>query len=124
MTALFHLPIFLNNGPSAAGGQSGMAFLPFLAGLVPAAFLYVWLYQHTRGSLLIATAFHASANTWTTILPFPSSSEAFMWLMAGAELVVGGIVLAVGGAGWGARRAAPGAPLAPAVAPPAATARP
>src|SRR5919202_837701 len=110
MTALFHLPIFLNNGPSAAGGQSGMAFLPFLTGLVPAAFLYVWLYGHTRGSLLIATAFHASANTWTTILPFPSSSEAFMWLMTAAQLVAAAMVLVVGGTRWMARQPASGTP--------------
>jgi membrane protease YdiL (CAAX protease family) len=114
MTALFHLPIFFTNGASAAGGQVGMAFLPFLVGLVLAAFLYVWLYRHTRGSLLIATAFHASANTWTQILPFPSSSESFMWLMTGAQLVAVTIVLVVGGTGWLAHRLAPSAAAAPA----------
>ena len=104
LETLFHLPIFFNNGASAAGGQNGTPFLAFLASAVLLVVLFTWLYQHTRGSLLIATAFHASANTWTTIFAVPSTSATFSWLMVGAELVVVGIVLAIGGTRWMARR--------------------
>ena len=123
LETLFHLPIFFNNGASAAGGQNGTPFAAFLASVVLLVFLFTWLYQHTRGSLLIATAFHASANTWTTILAIPSTSPTFAWLMVAMELVVVAIVLTAGGARWVALRNTPGAPAA-SLAPGSATVRP
>jgi hypothetical protein len=77
-----------------------------MASVVMGVFLFTWLYQHTRGSLLIATAFHASMNTWTTVLPVPSGSPVFMWLLAAAQLVVVGIVLLTSGMRWLTHRAA------------------
>jgi membrane protease YdiL (CAAX protease family) len=100
LETLFHLPIFFNNGPSQAGGQNGTPFGAFFATSVLAVFLLVWLYDHTRGSLLIATLFHASMNAWSNILPFPSSSPSFFWLLAFAQLVAIVAVLIVGGTDW------------------------
>jgi uncharacterized protein len=97
LETVFHLPIFFNSGASAAGGQNGTPFLAFLASSILAVILFVWLYQHTRGSLLIATAFHASMNAWTTILPFPATSPTFFWLLAGTQLVAVVLVLSVSG---------------------------
>jgi uncharacterized protein len=123
LETLFHLPIFFNNGASAAGGQNGTPFLAFLATVILLVFLFTWLYQHTRGSLLIATAFHASANTWTTVLAIPSTSPTFAWLMVAAELVAVGMVLAATGTRWLARRR-PACESATATATSAATVRP
>jgi uncharacterized protein len=100
LETLFHLPIFFNNGASEAGGQNGTPFLAFLASSVLAVFLFVWLYDHTRGSLLIAIMFHASMNAWSNILPFPATSASFFWLLALAQLVVVAAVLVVGGTRW------------------------
>jgi membrane protease YdiL (CAAX protease family) len=97
---IFHLPIFFNNGSSQAGGQNGTPFGAFLLTSVFAVFLFVWLYNHTRGSLLIATAFHASMNAWSKILPFPATSPSFFWLLAAAQLVVIATVLVIGGTAW------------------------
>jgi CAAX protease family protein len=85
---VFHLPIFFNNGPSDAGGQNGVPFAAFLASGILAVYLFGWLYGHTRGSLLIATMFHASMNAWSNLLPFPSTSPSFFWMLALAQLVV------------------------------------
>ena len=85
-----------------------MAMLAFAVGVFGLMFVFTWLYQNTHGSLLIATAFHASANTWTTVFQVPSSSPAFSWLMAAAALLVSAIVLAAGSA-----RSAPRRPLEP-----------
>jgi membrane protease YdiL (CAAX protease family) len=100
METVFHLPIFFNNGPSEAGGQNGTPFGAFLASSVLAVFLFVWLYDHTRGSLLMATLFHASMNAWSNILPFPATSASFFWLLTVAQLAVVAIVLVVGGTRW------------------------
>jgi membrane protease YdiL (CAAX protease family) len=123
LETLFHLPIFFNNGASAAGGQNGTPFLAFLASAVLLVVLFTWLYQHTRGSLLIATAFHASANTWTTILPFPSTSPTFGWLMVAAQVVVVSLILVAGGTSWLRHRETPAEPSA-SLAPGTATVRP
>ena len=117
LQALFHLPIFFNNGASAAGGQNGTPFPAFLASVLLLTFLFAWLYQHTRGSLLIATVFHASMNTWTTVLPVPAAPATFSWLLVAALLVAVGLVLAVGGTGWMALRPEPRPPVVPATAP-------
>jgi membrane protease YdiL (CAAX protease family) len=100
LETLFHLPIFFNNGPSEAGGQNGTPFGAFLASSVLAVLLFVWLYDHTRGSLLIATLFHASMNAWSNILPFPATSASFFWLLALAQLVATAGVLVVSGTSW------------------------
>jgi len=100
LETLFHLPIFFNNGASDAGGQNGAPFGAFLASSVVAVFLFVWLYDHTRGSLLVATLFHASMNAWSNILPFPATSASFFWMLALAQVAAVAVVLVVGGTGW------------------------
>jgi membrane protease YdiL (CAAX protease family) len=100
LETLFHLPIFFNNGRSEAGGQNGTPFGAFLVSSVLAVFLFVWLYNHTQGSLLIATFFHASMNAWSTILPFPATSASFFWLLALAQLVAVAGVLVVDRTPW------------------------
>jgi membrane protease YdiL (CAAX protease family) len=86
--AVFHLPIFFNNGASDAGGQNGMPFAAFVVSSILAVYLFAWLYANTRGSLLIATMFHASMNAWSIILPFPATSPSFFWILALAQLAV------------------------------------
>lgn len=58
----WHLPKFLAPENNASFG------LYFLE-MVPKTILYTWLYQHTRGSLLLVTLFHASGNTAGVFLP-------------------------------------------------------
>jgi hypothetical protein len=60
----------------------------------------VWLYDHTRGSLLTATFFHASMNAWSNILPFPATSASFFWLLALAQAVAVAGVLVFDGTRW------------------------
>jgi uncharacterized protein len=64
----WHLPDFLS--PSAQGGGPGSSFATFLTnftiffGLVMAlAIILTWVFNHTRGSILIAILAHASINT-------------------------------------------------------------
>ncbi len=88
LETLFHLPIFFNNGASDAGGQNGMPFMAFLVTSLLAVVLFIWVYNATNGSLLIATMFHASMNAWSNILPFPATSDSFLWLIAVTQVVV------------------------------------
>lgn len=54
---------------------------------VALAILFTWVYNSTRGSLLLATLFHAAFNTAYVFLPLAATGS--------ANIVMGGVVLAV-----------------------------
>lgn len=60
----WHLPKFLG-----VGASSERSFAWFMVFHVAEAVLYTWLYNNTRGSLLLVTIFHASGNTAGAFLP-------------------------------------------------------
>lgn len=62
----WHLPKFL-----APGNTSSFAI--YLPEILPLAVLYTWLYNNTRGSLLLATLFHASGNAAGMFLPITNT---------------------------------------------------
>jgi uncharacterized protein len=62
--SIWHLLKFLGTGTS--GGRSFAWFTIFC---LAAAVLYTWLYNNTRGSLLLVTVFHATQNTGGIFLP-------------------------------------------------------
>lgn len=60
--AAWHIPKFL-----APGNTSPFAL--FAVKILADAILYTWLYNNTRGSLLIVTIFHSAGNTAGVFLP-------------------------------------------------------
>jgi len=61
LSGLWHLPLFLdNNNP-----MSTFPFIAWFIGIVASSVLYTWLYNNTKGSLLIVSVFHAAGNTAT-----------------------------------------------------------
>lgn len=64
---LWHLPLFLfTPGYNGAGtGLVGISlpFLAFIIGEVALAVIFTWVFNNTRGSLLMTMLLHASANT-------------------------------------------------------------
>ncbi len=65
---LWHLPKFLAPGNTSS-------FPLFLVEMLPKAILYTWLYNHTRGSLLLVTLLHASGNTAGMFLPVANTQS-------------------------------------------------
>lgn len=61
---VWHLPKFLGTG---LGNERSFAW--FVVAHVALAVLYTWLYNNTRGSLLLVTLFHAAENTSAVFLP-------------------------------------------------------
>lgn len=87
--ALWHLPFFFVPGTT----QASTSFLIFLLGLIPARFLFGWLYIGTGGSVLLTILFHASGNAWSEILPVgPGAADTVgtvvFWVAAVAVLLV------------------------------------
>jgi len=62
--SVWHLPKFFRTGSS-----EGRSFFWFTVFTVSVAVLYTWLYNNTRGSLLLVTLFHASGNTFGMFMP-------------------------------------------------------
>jgi membrane protease YdiL (CAAX protease family) len=62
--AVFHWPLFLPGQMLAVEGTSILTHSPTVIVL---AILYTWIYQHTRGSVLMAVLFHGAFNTFNPI---------------------------------------------------------
>ena len=86
---LWHLPKYL--GP----GDRGSFALSMVKVLVD-AILYTWIYNSTKGSLLLTTILHASGNTAGVFLPIAntaSGSNVGAWVIAVALEIVAAIAV-------------------------------
>jgi len=63
---IWHLPKFLSP-------ESTTPFSWFMVEIITRAVLYTWLYNNTRGSLLLTTIFHAAGNTAGVFLPLANT---------------------------------------------------
>jgi membrane protease YdiL (CAAX protease family) len=92
---LFHLPLFFTLTGSS---QAGASFIGFLISTVSLTIIFTWIYNHTRGSVLLAYLLHGATNTWTQI--FAIDHNANPWVsgaMTGLSLLVAVIlVIALG----------------------------
>ena len=92
---LFHLPLFFTVTGSS---QADMSFMIFLISTVSISILYTWMYNNTRGSVLIAYLFHAAANTWTQVFSIDHSNRFVDWTLTGLIVFTAIIVIALAGA--------------------------
>ncbi len=73
--ALFHLPLFFTLTGSS---QAGASFLGFLISTVSLTILFTWMYNHTRGSVLLAYLLHGATNTWSQIFSIDHNGNPFV----------------------------------------------
>jgi membrane protease YdiL (CAAX protease family) len=89
---LFHLPLFfdqeMNMGP----------FASFAIRAAALAILFTWLYNHTRGSVLLAYFMHAAFNTWTRVFSIDPGYHFQDWMMTLVMVILAVIVVAAAGA--------------------------
>lgn len=93
---LFHLPLFFKVGAS----QEDSSFVSYAIGLVGMTVLFTWMYNNTRGSVLLPWLLHASMNTWTQIFSINSgASNHFLgWMVTGVLVILAVVVVTVSGA--------------------------
>jgi len=60
--------------------------------------LYTWMYNNTRGSVLMAYLLHASANTWSQVFSIDHANASLNWIGMGLLVVVAMIVVLSNGA--------------------------
>ena len=91
---LFHLPLFFTVGGSS---QVDMPFVSFLLSTVALSVLITWVYNHTRGSVLLAMLIHAALNTWTQVFPIDHGTAFTNWVFAGVlSLAAVAVILVYG----------------------------
>jgi len=92
---LFHLPLFFTvTGTS----QADRSFLTFLISTVALSVLFTWMYNNTRGSVLMAYLLHASVNTWTRVFSIDHAPLSLDWTRTGLLVLASVIVVVVSGA--------------------------
>lgn len=93
--ALFHLPYFFTQG----NAFSSTPPLSYLLSTMATSIIFTWVFNNTRGSVLLAHMLHQALNIWTVIyLPDPAGSALFSWLGTGMNCLVALIVVVVYGA--------------------------
>jgi len=91
--ALTHLPFFFVPGDFRQ--QTGIWFIVFSVAIV---ILMTWMYNNTRGSLLLVVLYHATQNTWANLLdttPSPGPNDLRPFILAVALMVAAAIAVVV-----------------------------
>jgi membrane protease YdiL (CAAX protease family) len=101
---IWHFPKFL-----APGNDSSFAL--FMVKVMADAVLYTWLFNNTKGSLLLVTLFHASGNTAGVFLPIANTVTAnnmgALLLQVLLEIIVAIVVMIIAGPARLSRREQP-----------------
>jgi uncharacterized protein len=92
---IFHLPLFFTVTGSS---QSGWPFSSFLISTVAMSILYTWMFNNTRGSVLLAYLLHAAANTWSQVFSIDHANPLVGWILTGLLVLMAMIVVAITGA--------------------------
>jgi membrane protease YdiL (CAAX protease family) len=99
----WHAPNFLFLDESSAYGKS---FIAYCAWVIPFAVLMTWVFVNTKGSILVATLFHAAGNIAGPVFGRTLEVEQ-AWLFEGAAMAIMAVapVIFLGPSLRGTRRA-------------------
>ena len=87
---LWHTPLFLIAGTA----QTTWPYLGFVLFTVAYSVLMTWMYNHTRGSVLLASLFHIASDTVLAFSGVLSGDPLLFWLTV-AVTCIGAIVVVV-----------------------------
>lgn len=85
----WHIPMFFLDGT-----RQTYPFTGFLIMVVSISVVMTWVWDHTRGSVLIAALFHASMNTGWAVLNVLWGDLRLFWLCVGFTAVLAAVVAA------------------------------
>jgi len=99
--ATWHIPMFFIEGTSQyeQGMQNGLllAILGYSAFVIANSVQFTWLFNNTKGSVLLAAVFHGASNTWAGYLGMGNSPfGGILTLMALSVLITVFIVVMAG----------------------------
>jgi uncharacterized protein len=112
--AVWHVPKFLT-----AGDVHDYSFWFFALQILAEAIVFTWIYNNTRGSLLMVLLFHAALNTADVFLPIIPSAVGDsrpMLIAMGLRCIAALVVVIVAGPNLGRQMAPPSEAIGQAVA--------
>ena len=80
--SLWHLPLVWVKGAYQESQSPWTYILVFTVTILPISILFTWLYNHTTGSLLLASLFHASINITESALIIRDQDGLLLLLVA------------------------------------------
>ena len=92
LESCFHLPLFL----TPCTPQSRIPFAGFTVLSVALSVIFAWVFNSTRGSLLVVTLLHAGINATTNVLPVPDAGPGFWITLLLLALSAAIVVVATG----------------------------
>ncbi|MBV9228766.1 MAG: CPBP family intramembrane metalloprotease [Chloroflexi bacterium] len=101
--SVWHLPFFFIKGTS----ESTTPFLLFALGVIAWSILITWVYNHTRGSVLLALLFHNALNITALYLPLSRLND---WQGVVAQCLVALVVVIATDPARFSRRSLPARP--------------
>jgi membrane protease YdiL (CAAX protease family) len=95
--ALWHIPLFFVEGVGQNDVATQIGFLPAFAGyalfVIALGVLCTWLFNNTRGSVLIVAVFHGVLNAWTGFIDITGGRLAGIFAHAGLTLAAAVVVV-------------------------------
>ena len=109
LTAVWYLPTFIF-GPTPTIATAP----PFLIATIALSVFYSWIFNNTRGSVLLCALANAAANTWTDVLSPPAADQLLsQWVYAALLVGVAALIAIVFGAARLSRRPPSEFPIEP-----------
>lgn len=91
---VWHTPLFL----MADSAQAAWPYLGFVLFAVATSVLATWIFNHTRGSVLLAAIFHAATDASLAYSGVLDGGNGLFWAVVAVTWVAAGILVAVEGA--------------------------
>lgn len=88
---LWHAPLFVIPGT----GQEEFPLVPYLLVGLALAIIFTWMYNASRGSLLLVVLLHGTVNAWlaSIVVLGDEVGQVRGWLVSGGLLVVAGAII-------------------------------
>jgi hypothetical protein len=83
---LWHIPLFLTVGSF----QSTIPFTGFMVSIIATSVMVSWIFNHSRGSVLLAAIFHACTDAAIAFVGVMSASTVSFWIFVVLQCAVAG----------------------------------
>lgn len=100
--ATWHIPMFFIKGTSQyeQGLQGGLlpAIIGYSAFVIANSVLFTWLFNNTKGSVLLASVFHGASNTWAGYIDVYRGHFGGILVLAALSVLITAIIVPLAGA--------------------------
>lgn len=100
--AIWHIPLFFIKGTSQYEQQLQGGLLPAILGyaifVIAQSVQFTWLFNNTKGSVLLAAVFHGASNTWAGYLGMSKVPFDGLLVLVAVSVLITAIIILMAGA--------------------------